>query len=160
MSDLTDAQLDELERLAEAAHTRGNWADEPGLAPHEQWRFVVSDLNQTVARFSPRNPSDAAYIAAADPPMVLALVREVRRLRAVNRVNAGRHVDIVRWLDEARARIAELEAARGGEKAEQATIELHEAKCEVERLRKVIADGGQVVAQMQRWLNGEIERLS
>lgn len=89
---LPDAQLDALEELAGKA-TQGGWVYEEnfgGIAEH--WAFVVrqdkeeSGSYPTIAEMvgEERTEEDAAFIAAANPAVVLALIAEVRRHRSAD----------------------------------------------------------------------------
>lgn len=91
MTDLTPEVLDQLEALAQAATypedgDHGEWQIEErrllfGILRNygttrggQVWHsYVIRDL---------RTSTDATYIAAADPATILALIAEVRRLRA------------------------------------------------------------------------------
>ena len=89
---LPDAQLDALEELAGKA-TQGGWVYEEafgGIAEH--WAFVVrqdkeeSGSYPTIAEMvgEERTEEDAAFIAAANPAVVLAPIAEVRRHRSAD----------------------------------------------------------------------------
>ena len=85
---IDDDKLDELERCAEAA-TEGPWMNEfEGVytdpRPANEATMVATAEREEVFPELGSRPADidAMYIAAADPPTVLALVEEVRRLRA------------------------------------------------------------------------------
>lgn len=89
---LPDAQLDELEELAGKA-TEGGWCYEEafgGLA--NRWAFIVRrDIHEpgfysAIAEMvgEERTEDDAAFIAAANPAVVLALIAEVRRYRSAD----------------------------------------------------------------------------
>ena len=70
---IDDDKLDEIERCAEAA-TEGPWT-------RLKW-FVDTPEGTTLERVRPRfGGDDVQYVTTADPPTVLALVEEVRRLR-------------------------------------------------------------------------------
>lgn len=86
---LPDAQLDALEELAGKA-TEGGWCYEEafgGQANH--WAFIVRrDIDEpgfysAIAEMvgEERTEEDAAFIAAANPAVVLALIAEVRHGR-------------------------------------------------------------------------------
>ena len=86
---LPDAQLDALEKLAGEA-TEGGWCYEEafgGQANH--WAFIVRrDIDEpgfysAIAEMvgEERTEEDAAFIAAANPAVVLALIAEVRHGR-------------------------------------------------------------------------------
>ena len=76
MTDLTNEKLSALERAAKAA-TPGEWAARPKDEERgRRWTVDGPDINDDFMR-----GEDAEFIAAADPPTVLALVEEVRRLR-------------------------------------------------------------------------------
>lgn len=87
---LPDAQLDALEKLAGEA-TEGGWCYEEafgGQANH--WAFIVRrDIDEpgfysAIAEMvgEERTENDAAFIAAANSAVVLALIAEVRRHRS------------------------------------------------------------------------------
>lgn len=89
---LPDARLDELEELAGKA-TEGGWCYEEafgGLA--NRWAFIVRrDIHEpgfysAIAEMvgEERTEDDAAFIAAANPAVVLALIAEVRRYRSAD----------------------------------------------------------------------------
>lgn len=89
---LPDAKLDELEELAGKA-TQGGWVYEEnfgGIAEH--WAFVVRQDKEesgscpAIAEMvgEERTEEDAAFIAAANPAVVLALIAEVRRHRSAD----------------------------------------------------------------------------
>jgi hypothetical protein len=79
---MSDIDLDKLERLARAA-TPGPWRqreqrdDGSTLASYEQGCFVESPNMAG---------EDAAYIAAANPSVVLALIERLRRLGEVRNI--------------------------------------------------------------------------
>ena len=82
---IDDDKLDEIERCAEAA-TDGSW--EPRYSPKSSqptqvWQVCRTDDSDDMVTNYVRSSEDVAHIATADPPTVLALVREVRRLREV-----------------------------------------------------------------------------
>jgi len=83
---LTDEQLAEWERLANAA-TPGPWeADMPDAQPWTIWAgngdVAVADIpRHTLAEYG----ADANFIATSHPQNVLALLAEVRRLRNISK---------------------------------------------------------------------------
>ena len=87
---LPNSQLDELEELAGKA-TEGGWCYEEafgGLA--NRWAFIVRrDIHEpgfysAIAEMvgEERTEDDTAFIAAANPAVVLALIAEIRRHRS------------------------------------------------------------------------------
>lgn len=93
--------LDELERLAKAA-TPGPWeasSDEPGdvviWGPREEWLANIGNWARQHEEIDPdraarqyvelRDAADAAFIAAANPQTVLALVERLRLLEGIVR---------------------------------------------------------------------------
>ena len=87
---LPDAQLDELEELAGKA-TEGGWCYEEAFGGFaNRWAFIVrrdrdeSGFYSAIAEMvgEERTEDDAAFIAAANPAVVLALIAEVRRHRS------------------------------------------------------------------------------
>ena len=84
---IDDDKLDELERCAEAA-TDGPWMSEfEGIytdpRPANEATMVATAEREEMFPELGSRPADidAMYIAAADPPTMLELVREIRRLR-------------------------------------------------------------------------------
>ena len=78
---IDDEKLDELERCAEAA-------------PGGEWKlfdkfYIETDDKRCVVADAKIHDEVRHHIAAADPPTVLALVREVRRLREALEEIAG-----------------------------------------------------------------------
>lgn len=89
---LPDARLDELEELAGKA-TEGGWCYEEAFGGFaNRWAFIVRrDIHEpgfysAIAEMvgEERTEDDAAFIAAANPAVVLALIAEVRRHRSAN----------------------------------------------------------------------------
>lgn len=87
---LPDARLDELEELAGKA-TEGGWCYEEAFGGFaNRWAFIVRrDIHEpgfysAIAEMvgEERTEDDAAFIAAANPAVVLALIAEVRRHRS------------------------------------------------------------------------------
>ena len=89
---MTDAELDYLETLAGKA-TQGGWVYEEafgGIAEH--WAFVVRQDKEESGSYpaiaemvgEERTEEDAAFIAAANPAVVLSLIAEVRRHRSAD----------------------------------------------------------------------------
>ena len=97
---LTPARLDEIEAAAKKADSEVSWAVET--------RGIEVRIPQVVSHQGLLDPDDAAHIAMMDPATTLALVAEVRELRAkVERVrevhepidallNPGRHERVVK----------------------------------------------------------------
>ena len=96
---LPDAQLDVLEKLAGKA-SPGIWVYEEAFGGRsERWAFVVrqakeeSDSYPAIAEMvgEERTEEDAAFIAAANPAVVLSLIHELRcsRRREQNRREKG-----------------------------------------------------------------------
>ena len=87
---LPDARLDELEELAGKA-TEGGWCYEEAFGGFaNRWAFIVRrDIHEpgfysAIAEMvgEERTEDDAAFIAAANPAVVLALIAEIRRHRS------------------------------------------------------------------------------
>lgn len=87
---LPDAQLDALEKLAGKA-SPGSWVYEEAFGGRaERWAFVVRQAKEESGSYpaiaemvgEERTEEDAAFIAAANPAVVLALIAEVRHGRA------------------------------------------------------------------------------
>ncbi|WP_299396035.1 Lar family restriction alleviation protein [uncultured Desulfovibrio sp.] len=87
---LPDAQLDALEKLAGKA-SPGIWVYEEAFGGRaERWAFVVRQAKEESGSYpaiaemvgEERTEEDAAFIAAANPAVVLALIAEVRHGRA------------------------------------------------------------------------------
>jgi len=75
MSDgLTPAQLDEIEATAKKAGDEVSWAVET--------RGIEVRIPEVISHQGLLDPDDAAHIAMMDPATTLALVAEVRELRA------------------------------------------------------------------------------
>ena len=97
---LTPAQLDEIEAVAKKADSEVSWAVET--------RGIEVRIPQVVSHQGLLDPDDAEHVAMMDPATTLALVAEVRELRAkVERVrevhepidallNPGRHERVVK----------------------------------------------------------------
>ena len=83
---IDDETLDELERCAEAA-TDEDWEvlHGPGVTEIAAGTFSPwgneRETEKVIASMRANPSPDAEHIATADPPTVLALVQEVRRLR-------------------------------------------------------------------------------
>lgn len=84
-----DAQLDALEELAGKA-SPGSWVYEEAFGGRaERWAFVVRQAKEESGSYpaiaemvgEERTEEDAAFIAAANPAVVLALIAEVRHGR-------------------------------------------------------------------------------
>lgn len=84
-----DAQLDALEELAGKA-SPGSWVYEEAFGGRaERWAFVVRQAKEESGSYpaiaemvgEERTEDDAAFIAAANPAVVLALIAEVRHGR-------------------------------------------------------------------------------
>ena len=91
---MTDAELSALETAAKAA-TPGPWRH-PGRA------LVVSRMSadeplvcDCLSREFAQAPKDAAFIAAANPAVVLELIAELRQTREVAKVSYGMIRDAV-----------------------------------------------------------------
>lgn len=89
---LPDARLDELEELAGKA-TEGGWCYEEAFGGFaNRWAFIVRRDRDEPGFYSAiaemvgeeRTEDDAAFIAAANPAVVLALIAEVRRHRSAD----------------------------------------------------------------------------
>ena len=86
MSKIDDDKLDELQRCAKAA-TDEDWEvlHGPGVTEIAAGTFSPwgneRETEKVIASMRANPSPDAAHIAAADPPTVLALGRVVRRLR-------------------------------------------------------------------------------
>lgn len=87
---LPDSQLDELEELAGKA-TPGGWCYEEAFGGFaNRWAFIVRrDIHEpgfysAIAEMvgEERTEDDAAFIAAANPAVVLALIQELRAYRS------------------------------------------------------------------------------
>ncbi len=90
---MTEKELDALEAAAKAA-TPGPWRH-PGRA------LVVSRMSEDeplvcncISKQFAQAPKDAAFIAAANPAVVLDLIAELRQARA----DACEWIDMARWL--------------------------------------------------------------
>jgi hypothetical protein len=75
---MTDAELDELEKLAKAATWHRRWEYAQGIVRSGDEYIVMGGFTQSVEAVSDKNGS---FIAAADPDTVLKLIAEVRRLK-------------------------------------------------------------------------------
>ena len=87
---IDDDKLDKLERCAEAA-TDGPWTSEASVLEanvHNNRRRICEVRGGFFDQDSDCRPN-CEHIAAADPPTVLELVREVRRLREALEEIAG-----------------------------------------------------------------------
>ena len=104
MSDgLTPAQLDEIEAAAKKADSEVSWAVET--------RGIEVRIPQVVSHQGLLDPDDAEHVAMMDPATTLALVAEVRELRAkVERVR-----EIIDGPDYAEAQLALVDEALGEE---------------------------------------------
>ena len=90
---LPDAKLDELEELAGKA-TQGGWVYEEAFGGiTEHWAFVVRQDKEESGSYpaiaemvgEERTEEDAAFIAAANPAVVLALIHTLRDCRSLLR---------------------------------------------------------------------------
>ena len=85
---IDDDKLDELERCAEAATEGPWWREFEGVYtdPGDDNEFTLvatAERDEMFPELGSRPADiDAMYIAAADPPTVLELVQEIRKLRA------------------------------------------------------------------------------
>ena len=91
---LTPAQLDEIEAAAKKAGDEVSWAVET--------RGIEVRIPEVVSHQGLLDPDDAAHIAMMDPATTLALVAEVRELRAkVERVReVHRRIPVYETCDE------------------------------------------------------------
>ena len=86
---LTPTQLDEIVAAAEEADSKVSWAVEI--------RGIEVRIPEVVSHQGLLDPDDAAHIARMDPATTLALVAEVRELRAkVGRVRAEVYAEVQR----------------------------------------------------------------
>ena len=76
--------VDELERLAKAA-TPGPWTTKPDDDQRKHLLCTETGAWFGVVEASPRNAADAAFIAAANPAVVLELVRRLRAAEGIVR---------------------------------------------------------------------------
>ncbi len=102
--------LDRLDALARAA-TEGPWAAATtGVRNGDHWSVVDSDrgdVRGTVARIPSQDGTndeqrqpDAEFIAATDPPTVLALIAELRQARADRDAALAKVAAVERLVDE------------------------------------------------------------
>lgn len=111
MNELTDERLAELRTIAEADVSPGPWRvalDAPcflSVAAPEGWRVAACEDEVTK-----HSSEDAHFIAAFDPPTVLALLAELTEARKWLRggIEARRSIKTER--DELRARLHRIEA--------------------------------------------------
>ncbi len=107
---MTPAQLQTLRALALAATQPGPWAARRELQGKGRHSYRVIDTNGFwVADFDDA-PHDAAFVAAASPDVVLALLDECERLRRDRDSYANSGFE--RQLDDARQQLAAVSAAR------------------------------------------------
>lgn len=143
--------LDEIERLAKALITpRDGGPPRTGFndrAPPGCVNLWAERIPLAVVQ----HPEAARYLAALSPGVVLALVAEVRRLRAdldndrllfLARTLPGRLMDEKKALEEQRWEAVRRAQALGVD-LERATKKRDEARAEVARLKAALADYGQ-----------------
>lgn len=88
---MTRSELDQLRALAQAA-TPGPWRVEAqGHAPQQVARVNNLEVAPPDSVELAHCATDAAYIAAVSPDVVLGLIAEVERLRLISRKSTGWH---------------------------------------------------------------------